>query len=157
MSTSIKKYFSVILYFLFIAVSGMLSGCGGEPEPVPTEIEKVTKILTSNGGTWAPITATGVTIDGIDVTDDLFPGFTITFLDNTLTTTGTTPVWLRQDTWKFKDQSAKVIIRGQDNKEVTITEISASQLKLRLEWTETTTQGGRQHSLKGMHEFILLK
>lgn len=154
LKTSILK----TILFLTIAISCVLSGCGGDPEPTPlTESEKVTKLLTANGETWAPAASSGITIDGVDVTEDLFPGFTITFLDNTLTTTGTTPVWLRQDTWRFKDETAKVIIRGQDNKEVTITEISATQLKLTLVWTETTTEGGRKLSLKGIHEFILNK
>ena len=59
--------------------------------------------------------------------------------------------------WQFKDENADVIIRGQDNKEITIREISATQLVLTLEWTVTTTEGGRQGSLKGKHEFILNK
>lgn len=155
--TLLKTSFAINLFFIPIALACLLLGCGGDSEPTLTEIEKVTEILTANGGTWAPVLSSGVTIDGVDVTEDLFFGFTITFLDNTLNTSGTTPVWLRQDTWKFKDETAKVIIRGQDNKEITITEISTTQLKLKLEWTETTTQGGRKNSLKGIHEFILNK
>lgn len=134
-----------------------LSACGGgDPEPAaPTENEKATQILTSNGGTWTPPPTAGVIIDGVDVTEELFPGFSITFQEKTFTTKGTTPVWLRQDTWSFKDASGKVIIRGQDEKEITITEISDSHLKLTLEWSETTHGPGRQGSLKGKHEFIL--
>lgn len=146
------------LLSLLIATSLFLSGCGSDPEPAPlSESEKVRELLTTNGGTWSPTGNTGIMVDGVDVTEDLFPGFSIKFLDQTLTTTGTTPVWLRQDTWRFKDETGKVIIRGQDDKEITITEISATQLKLSLEWSETTTEGGRRHSLKGVHEFILNK
>lgn len=133
------------------------AACGSDPAPAPAQSEKVREMLTAGGGTWTPASLSGVTVDGVDVTEDLFSGFSITFHENTFTTTGTTPVWLREDTWRFKDETAKVIIRGQDNKEITITDISATQLKLTLEWTETTTSGGRQYSLKGKHEFLLDK
>lgn len=139
-------------------VTFVLFGCGGnDPEPPPTEQEKVTQMLTAEGGAWAPQPSSGVTVDGVDVTADLFAGFSITFQEKTFTTTGTSPVWLRQDTWAFKNGSSSVIVRGQDNKEITITEISDTQLKLTLEWTQTTTEGGRQGSLKGKHEFVLAK
>ncbi len=140
-----------------VALAIILTGCGGS-DPVPTQAQKVTQLLTADGGTWSPAALSGVTVDGVDVTDDLFAGFSITFHENTLTTTGTSPVWLPEDTWRFKDETATVIIRGQDQKEVTILEISATQLKLTLEWNETTTKsGGRLHSLKGKHEFLLTK
>jgi hypothetical protein len=135
----------------------LFSGCGGsDPEPAPTQTEKVTQMLTSTGGKWTPLTSAGVLVDGVDVTQDLFPGFTITFLENTFTTTGTSPVWLPQDTWQFKDETATIIVRGQDNREITIVQISDTQLKLTLDWP-TTTNGGRSHSLKGKHEFFFNK
>lgn len=145
---------------LALTATTALSGCGGsDPEPVVSaETEKVAEILTSSGGTWTPQPSAGVTVDGVDVTEALFPGFSITFHEKTFTTTGTTPVWLREDTWTFKDATAKVIIRGSDQREITITEISATQLKLTLDWTLTTHEnGGRQGSLKGKHEFILTR
>jgi hypothetical protein len=132
-----------------------LSNCGKDPEPTP--IEKNTQILTSNGGTWTPASTSGVVVNGIDVSKDLFPGFTITFAKGTFTTTGTSPVWLREDTWQFKDETATVITRGQDNKEIALEEISNTQLKLTLVWTETTYSNGRQRSLAGKHEFFLNK
>lgn len=152
MNPKLKTAFAVLALALF-------SACGGsDPKPTPTEAEKVTAMLTGNGtATWKPAATAGVLVDGVDVTTDLFSGFSITFQEKTFTTTGTSPVWLRQDTWTFKDESAKVIIRGQDNKEITITEISETQLKLTLEWTQTTHSGGRAGSLKGKHEFILNK
>ena len=126
-------------------------------DPQPSAQEKVTKMLTDKGGTWTLPSVAGVTVDGLDVTQDLFPGFSITFGDGTLTTTGTTPVWLRQDTWRFKDESATVIIRGQDNKEVTISEITADALVLTLQWDQQTFEGGRTKSIKGSHKFTLSK
>ena len=141
---------------MVVAVAIIASACGGDDPTQPTQTQKVTQMLTSSGGTWTPATVTGVTVDGVDVTDELFSGFTITFLDGTYTTAGTTPVWPSQDTWRFKDETATVIIRGLDQKEITITEISASKLTLSLEWSETT-YGGRKSSLKGNHEFNLNK
>ena len=139
-----------------VVIALIASACGGD-EPTPlTQTQKVTQMLTSSGGTWTPAPAAGVTVDDVDVTDELFASFTITFLDGTYTTTGTSPVWPAEDTWSFKDETATVIIRGVDQKEVTITEISAAQLKLNLVWSETT-YGGRKSSLKGKHEFNLNK
>ena len=143
--------------FIVLIIAAIFFSCGGsDPEPKVTESQKVTRMLTAGGGRWTLPASGGVTVDGVDVTDDLFPGFSITFGDQTLTTTGTSPVWLRQDTWRFKDETAKIFIRGQDDREVTITEISDSQLTLTLEWPASTT-GGRQGSLKGKHEFTLNK
>lgn len=126
-------------------------------EPTLTPEQRVTKMLTDGGGTWTLPAVAGVTVDGLDVTQDLFSGFSITFGEGTLTTTGTTPVWLRQDTWSFKDETATVIIRGQDNKEITITEITNDQLILTLEWEYETFEGGRPKSIKGTHQFVMEK
>ena len=151
------KVFQFKTILSMFAIAALVTACGSDPDPEPTPVEKVTQQLTANGGTWTPAASAGVTIDGVDMTEDLFSGFSITFHEGTFTTTGTSPVWLREDTWRFKDQTATVIIRGQDNKEVAIEEISATQLKLTLEWTTTTSEGGRKASLKGKHEFILNK
>jgi len=136
------------------------ASCGGggkDPEPiVETQKEKVTKMLQASGGTWSP-SSSGITVDNADASS-LFQGFTIKFGDGTLTTTGTTPVWLRNDTWSFKDDNANVIIRGQDNKEVSIESVSDTQLKLKLQWDQYTYEdGGRKKSIPGNYEFTLTK
>lgn len=139
---------------LAVIILFSLAGCKKD-DPGPTKVQEVTALLTSAASGWQPAS---VTVDGVEVRDDLFSGFSITFSENTLTTTGTTPVWKRQDTWTFKDENANVIIRGSDGKEVAIKSISESELKLTLEWDETTTiEEGRQHALKGTHEFTLQK
>lgn len=126
-------------------------------EPTLTPEQRTTKILTENGGKWNLPAVAGVTVDGLDVTQDLFKDFSITFGEGTLTTTGTTPVWLRQDTWSFKDESATVIVRGQDNKEITIAEITDDQMILTLEWDKETFDDGRTKSIKGVYQFVLEK
>lgn len=148
---------TAFVIFITLCISA-LSGCKkDDPKPQLTEAQKVTQVLTSNGGTWTPAASGAITVDGIDVTQDLFANFSITFTANTFTTTGTTPVWLREDTWQFKDAAANVIIRGQDGKEITITEISDTQIKLSLTWDQTTYEGGRAKSLAGTYEFVLDK
>lgn len=126
-----------------------------DPKPLElTEQENVAAILTS--GTWSPASSAGITLAEIDVTSDYFAGFTLRFTSDRLFTTGTTPVWLRQDTWRFKDNSSDIIIRGQDDKEITIIRITDTELKLALEWTETT-YGGKTNSLPGTYTFTLTK
>lgn len=151
------KYFNGTLSAICLTVIFVLSNCGSDPAKKLTAEERVTAMLVSNGGKWTPPSTGGVIIDGIDVTQDLFPNFSITFSPGAFSTTGTSPVWLRNDTWTFKDETATVIVRGQDGKEVTITEISNTQLRLSLVWTETTYSGGRLKSLAGRHEFVLNK
>ncbi len=145
-------------FTLVAALAGLafLNSCKSD-EPTLSDEQRVTKILTDNGGKWNLPAVAGVTVDGLDVTQDLFKDFSITFGEGTLTTTGTTPVWLRQDTWSFKDQSAKIIVRGQDNKEITISEITDNQLVLTLEWEYQTFEGGRAKSIKGTHQFTMEK
>jgi hypothetical protein len=136
-----------------------LSGCGGgngpEPEPEPTEQEKVTAKLIAN--VWKPAgTAGWVTIDGFDAAE-LFTNFTITFTKTGYTTTGTTPVWPRSGTWKFLTGSTTVLVRDIDNLQVTINDLTDTNLKLTLYWATTTDDGGRQHSLAGTHVFNFSK
>ena len=158
MNLNLLTITKVLTYKFVIAAALVASACGGgEPEPEPpSESEKATELLISGTGTWTPTSSAGVTVDGVDVTDDLFQNFTITFKEGTYTTTGSSPVWPSQDTWRFKDETGTIIIRDHDEKEIAITEISASRLTLTLEWSETT-YGGRKNSLKGKHIFTLDK
>lgn len=144
-----------ILVFLIVG----FFACSPTPEPPvdpPTEQEKVVAVLTSGTGSWAA-SGTGITVGLDDVTEELFADFSIKFAANTFTTTGTTPVWKRQDTWSFKDETATVMLRGQDNKEIGITVVSPSQIKLTLTWDQTTYEGGRKKSIPGTYVFTLNK
>lgn len=159
-SNNMRKRGSIVYSLMFVALAVSTIGCKSKSDdpqlPELSEQEKVVAILTSGTATWTPPTASGVTLAGIDVTEEFFSGFTIRFTGNQLFTTGSTPVWLRQDTWQFKPGTSNIIIRGQDNKEVTITSISETQLILTLDWTETTF-GGRTNSLPGRYSFTLNK
>ena len=135
-----------------------LCSCSSGSDPAPTEAERVTRLLTQDGGKWNLPATGGVVVEDVDVTQDLFSGFSITFAEGTFTTTGNSPVWERQDTWHFKDDSATVIIRGQDDKEIAITSISDDQLVLTLDWDqETYDDSGRMKSIIGTYKFTLNK
>src|SRR5262245_33365949 len=108
-----------LLTFACLIALLILPGCKDD-EAKPTQTERVTEILTKGTGSWAPSASAGVTVDGVDVTTDLFKDFTITFTADQILTTGKTPVFLRQDTWRFKDNTAKVILRGMDDKEIIV-------------------------------------
>lgn len=146
--------------FILVALTVGFFACSPTPEPVvdpPTETEKVVAVLTSGTATWAA-SGSGITIGTDDVTEELFSGFSIKFGANTFTTTGTTPVWKREDTWSFKDDTGTVMLRGQDNKEIGITVVSPSQIKLTLTWDQTTyEEGGRTKSIPGTYVFTLNK
>lgn len=154
----IKKILSI---FCLLALSVGFMYCGSDDDPKtqePTEKEKVTELLVAGGQSWQPSSSSRITVEGVDVTDEYFEGFSIKFGTNTFTTTGTTPVWLRSDTWEFTDDNATAFIRGQDEKVVTITNISESELNLTLEWDSTTyAEGGRIRSTPGTYVFTLSK
>jgi hypothetical protein len=144
------------LTFLVIFSLLFFSNCKkkDDPEPEPTEEERVTALLTA--GQWAPATGNWVVVDGVSVVE-LFADFKISFTNTGYTTTGTSPVWPQTGTWKFKTGSTKIFIRDADQVEVTIETLDEKNLKLSLFWDKETTKPGRTSSIKGKHEFTLTK
>lgn len=156
MKTVLKKIATLGMSILTVVSLTIITSC--DDGPTLTKVEKATKLLTQNGGTWSPGAST-ITLEGVDVTDEFFDGFTITFAEGTFSTTGTSPMWLPEDTWSFKDQAATVMARGQDDKEITIIELTKTKLVFTIEWDQTTYEddGGRKKSLPGTYEFVLTK
>jgi hypothetical protein len=154
MKNSRNPLLLIITLFVFVFA------CKDEPGETPlTEAEKRAEILISGNGTWAISTSNGVLLgEGANTIDvsELFQNFSITFTASGYTTTGTTPVWARSGTWTFTDDSGTKFRRN-DNLEVTILEISATTVKLSLQWNETTYEDGRTKSLAGLHTFTLNK
>jgi hypothetical protein len=147
-----KFYHTCTFALLLLAVSVSCK----KDDPQLTEPERVTALLTSNGGKWNPSTLSNwVMVEGVNVTD-LFKDFSISFTATGYTTTGTTPVWPRSGTWHFKDDAAKILIRDSDSKEVSIENIDETTLRITLTWDQTT-YGGRTGSISGRHEFNLTK
>jgi hypothetical protein len=147
------KIFAASLVVAFLLV---LSACKKD-DAKPTEQQRITTLLTKGTGKWIPSASGGVTVEGLDVTEDLFKDFTITFTADKLFTTGTTPVFLREDTWHSKEGNPSIILRGQDDKEITIEAISETELQLSLEWDQTTYEEGRQRSIPGTVVFAMSK
>src|SRR6478609_10690598 len=109
----IKRLLPILLSFVFLVfISSSCKKKGNEemPEPELTAAQKATNLLTANGGKWNPAPLSNwVTVEGVNVTD-LFKDFSITFTATGYTTSGTTPVWSRSDTWSFKDDTGTVMI-----------------------------------------------
>jgi hypothetical protein len=154
----IKTLMRKVLSLLVLAITGtFLIHCGGG-DAEPSAEQKVKETLTADGGEWGQNSSSTVVVDGLDVTDDLFSGFTITFGDGTYSTTGTSPVFPSSDTWTFKPNTeGKVLIRASDDKELTISSLTDSEIIFTLVWDQTTTSGGRQRSIPGPHVFTLKK
>lgn len=148
------------LLALIITLLVFVLACNDEPGAAPpTEAEKRAEILIAGNGTWTISTSGGVLLgEGANTIDvgELFQNFSITFTASGYTTTGTTPVWARSGTWAFTDDSGTKFRRN-DNLEVNVLEISATTIKLSLQWNETTYEGGRSKSLAGLHTFTLNK
>lgn len=149
-----KKLLYLLSSLLLIEV---ITNCGGnEPdEPKKTEAELRTVILTSGTGNWAPSASAPITVGGVNMST-LFEDFTIKFTEGSYTSTGTTPVWARAGTWKFKDDTGTTLVR-EDGLEVQVSDITETAVKFTLEWAETTREDGRSKSLAGTHVFTLSK
>jgi hypothetical protein len=158
----LAKIFLLLLASIITFVLITLPGCGSKTtDPEPTELEKYKTLLT--GGKWSPSSATNwVIVNGVDVSE-LFKDFTISFTETGYTTTGTTPVWPRTDTWKFKTEAsvkqgvANIVIRNSDGSEITIESLDEKSMKVTLFWNQETTDPGRTSSVEGKHEFTFSK
>lgn len=153
----VKLFPSLIaVLFAMLIITSCKKSKKEDPEPELTAKEKAVQLMTANGGKWSPAPLSNwVTVEGVNVTD-LFKDFSITFTATGYTTSGTSPVWPRIDTWHFKDDTATSFIRDSDGKEVTIT-ISETTMKIVLTWDKGPTYGGRPQSINGKHEFNLVK
>jgi hypothetical protein len=151
-----RKLLSLIV---LTAISiGFIHCGGGGGDPELTEEQKVLEKLTANTGKWGGNATSTVVVDGLDVTDDLFSGFSITFTEGSYTTTGTSPVFPSSDTWTFKaNTNGTVLVRASDDKEMTISSLTDTELVFTLVWDQTTTSSGRQKSIPGPHVFTLKK
>ena len=139
----------ILIQVLAVIAFGQLSGCsggGGDPEPVVTQAEEVSKILTSS--TWKLNT---VSVDGSDQTN-VYKGLTLNFSSTLITSSNGGLVWPASSTWKFTDETATTIDRG-DGIKVGISEAKSGKLLLVLTWSKTTLGSGRVSSVKGQHTF----
>lgn len=139
------KALTYILSFIVGISSVMLiSSCDGDDNPSAQEAQL--KKLTAK--TWK---IQSVKIDGVDHTQ-LFQSMTLTISKSSFTTTNGGQVWPASGTWEFADEQGTTITRG-DNITITIEAASESELRLSLQWNETTFGPGREKSISGTHVF----
>jgi len=170
MSMKLFSNSTITSFFLFSLI--VITAC---KEDEPSQQEKYTQLLTQNGGQWSPAAGSNaIILEDIDVTDELFPGFTVKFTSDLITVTGTSltpsgisPVWFSPDdpdmpytpdTWGFKDPNVNVadVIEVGSGREITIVSITATELVLQMEWDGDPTYG-RTSSLPGVYTFTLTK
>lgn len=141
-----KKY-SLFIFALsamtLVAGSLVFSSCKKDDESAK---DKNLKILVS--GKW---TMTDVFVDGVN-RNDLFSGLTLTVSNNTYTTENGGPVWPASGTWTFVDKKANALLRN-DGTLVSILTLTKTNLKLSLQWNDTTLGNGKKSSVKGEHIF----
>jgi hypothetical protein len=133
------KFLACILLIGFIS----LQSCKKDDPGLTSD--QVKEILTANA--WK---LTNVTVDGVDKTT-LYAGLTLSFTDTNYTTTNGGVVWPASGTWTFADATGKLITRS-DGLSITVEEVIATSLRLRLTWAKATL-GGRVESLAGVHVF----
>jgi len=130
------------------------SSCKKEPTPEPTPpeptaAEKSTALLI--GAAWAN---KGVTVDGVVM--DLYKGMAVTFTSDSPTAGKYTSVnggaiWPASGTWRYKDETAKVMVR-EDNMEIAIDAITSTAMTISFTRTgETVFEPGRTKAVSGKH------
>ena len=140
----------ILTLVLLASLQLFFSGCSKSDTPAAeTDAAQNTKLLT---GTW---NVQNVQVDAVDKTT-LYKHLKLTFTSTSFTSTGGGSVWPASGTWKFNDDTGKVITRG-DGLSINLTEISATKLVLSLIWTKTTLDGGRIESIAGSHVFTFGK
>jgi hypothetical protein len=136
--------------FVVISVSSLVlfSGCKkDDPQP---ETDRVKGLLIANS--WRIQT---VSVDATDQTT-LFTGLTLSFTNTNYNTTNGGVVWPASGTWSFSDNTGKKILRS-DGQEITVTEVTATNLKLSLTRAKGTLAPGRVSSVAGNHVFTFIK
>lgn len=137
-----------LISLCFFAALMFLLSCGGDDGPTPNETAG--QQLTAGG--WR---IQNVTVDNTDRTA-LFTNFTLTFTATSYTTTNGGLVWPTSGTWTFTDETGQKVRRN-DGVEITILEISATTLRLQLQWAKGALGSGRTSSVAGNHVFTFSK
>lgn len=138
---------SLPVLILIIATLSMQSCKHSDATP------SVADIIT-NQISVTPWKVKSVMVDGKDETD-LFKGFTLQYTATNYATTNGTLVWPASGTWKFKDDTANVIVRN-DGLEITIESITDTEFVYSLTWAKTTYNTGRASSIGGVHKFDMV-
>ena len=149
-----KVVYPILISCSVLIMCLLISSCGKDPALSAGE-QAVLKLTAS------PWKMVSVTVDGVDKTT-LFTGLTITFSKTSsnggsyVAVNGGT-VWTTPGQWIITDMNtAGSFMRG-DNIEVQLSELSATTLKMNLNWDKNTFGPGRLASIKGKHVFSMGK
>ena len=136
-----------LLSCLMVGVMLVLASCNNDKTEAAPDVQA---LLTS--GSWKMKT---VTVDGVNE-NDLFTNLSVTFTATEFTTLNGEPVWPASGTWTFSGGDQNLIVRN-DGIEVSVEEISETELTLKLLWSKTTLGSGRVESIQGNHAFVFGK
>lgn len=140
------KIISLFFYCTLFSLLLFFSSCGSDSSPTPVEL--VTKKLTAN--TWKIKT---VSVAGVDQTV-AYKNMNLIFSETGFTSSNGGVVWPTSGTWKFTNDNATSIKRG-DDVIVNLTEVTATSLIFTLTWAQNTFGPGRNSSLAGVHVFTM--
>jgi hypothetical protein len=156
------------LTFLLALVGGLLliSSCGGDPKPKPSEVEKKFKLLTGTSSTPITWVVTKVTYesnsDRTDEYDD--PDMTLsvsgTFDDDLATTYnysltnrpsgGVKSPWPAGGTWRFETSSPSTLIRRTEDDLLITYSVTDTKLQMTFEYSGA---GYRTSAVEGTWKF----
>ncbi len=143
------KKIKVNTALLLMIISVLLIQACKKDDPIP-ETERVKDLLKAN--TWK---IQSVTVNNTNQ-DELFTGLTLSFTENSYSTTNGGVVWPSSGNWQFTDATAMKIKRS-DNMELIIEEISTTSLELSLTWVSGSIGQGKVESVAGKHIFKFVK
>jgi hypothetical protein len=144
-----KKYSLTLAGFFTIAIF-ILTSCGNSDDPKPSAEQNVKALLTAS-----PWKMNSVIVDNSDQTA-LYQDLVLNFGNTVFNSVNGGAVWPQDGSWNFTDTNATAILRN-DGVVVTIMEIDATTLKLKLPWAKTTIGSGRNTSVSGEHVFTFVK
>lgn len=141
--------FTLTTFLLFLLMLLLLPACKKKKDPEPViETERVAALLKGS----TPWALSDVTVDGVVL--DLYQDLKVTFTDGAYTSLNGGVIWPPSGTWRFKDETAKVMIR-EDNLEITILEIGEKSMKVEFVWANDVFEGGRSRAVAGRHVMIM--
>jgi hypothetical protein len=149
---SIKIMRVIVSIFPLLTLLGImiqLQSCDdgkGPSTPTQTLVDQETALMTAV--TWK---LQRVTADGVDQ-EPLFKSMTLKFSNGTFAVTNGGVVWPANGTWKFVDSSGTDFIRD-DGVSVTLTNLTATSMTLKLIWATKTIGPGRSASVMGSYVF----
>ncbi len=138
-------------YILLISIVALLTNCGGTTDPTPG-VDSLQATIDGLAKKWTP---SGVTLDGVNVSDD-WSGVSVTFTANkSFTVSGLSQenslIWPSTGTYSFPDENKPLKILRNDGIEITLKNLTSTSVDVSFAITGRT--GGRGAGLSGNYSF----